>query len=208
MSNRKRTIELPDEGSEAVIIRGGIRVAFNADGGVTVYTNSDIKVRPAPGNNSAEEVVLTSARVTNQAYNIGDVLPDGWVVGPVSPDTGIVMAIEPAAGALDDYKTWHQGQDRAAELRGKGNANARQPSDSELNAIYNDVVKAGRNGNAKLNTSGFRPFSRYWSCTTNSGFRGNARIQCLGDGNRYWDYKADSIARVRCVRDEPGLTLA
>ncbi len=150
MSNRKRTIELPDEGSEAVIIRGGITVAFNAGGAVTVHTNGDVKVLPAADDDAKPGLGTTSpppepepsdplispppprpapsepfekwwpfrrraVSVTKKAYNIGDVLPDGWVVGPVSPDTGWPIAIEPAAGALDGYKTWSQGEHHATE---------------------------------------------------------------------------------------------
>lgn len=163
-----------------------------------------------PEQNNVPGVI--NASVDKRVYNIGDALPDGWVVGPRSPKTGIVMSLEPVAGALDGYKTWHQGQDHAAELRGQGHANARQPSadgnSDELNAIYNDVVKAGRNGNAKLNTSGSSPFGEYWSSTTHPVIRASARMQYFGDGDRHWDFKDGACARVRCVRDEPGLTLA
>jgi hypothetical protein len=149
----------------------------------------------------------TAAKNTN-VYEIGDVLPDGWVVGPVSSDTGKPIAIEPASTALDGYKTWHQGEEHAARLRGQGNANARQPSEGELSAIYNDVMKAGRNGNAKLSTSGSNPYGEYWASTTHPDLRDGARVQSFGDGLRRWNYKDDADARVRCVRDEPGLTFA
>lgn len=156
------------------------------------------------------DVIYTS--LDKRAYRIGDVLPDGWVVGPRSPKTGIVMSLEPVSGALDGYKTWYQGEDHAKELREQGHANARQPSadnnNDELNAIYNEVVKAGRNDNARLNTFDFHPFGKYWSGTTGPVFRGLARIQSLGSGLRFVLYKDDAFARVRCVRDEPGLTLA
>jgi|GEM_PF-1540118 len=165
-----------------------------------------------PAREQTNEPGVINASVDKRAYNIGDVLPDGWVVGPRSPKTGIVMALEPVSGALDGYKTWHQGEDHAKELREQGHANARQPSadnnNDELNAIYNGVVKAGRNGNAKLNTSGSLPYGRYWSGTSDPDGRDYARMQYFDDGNRSWDVKDDASARVRCVRDEPGLTLA
>lgn len=165
-----------------------------------------------PAREQTNEPGVINASVGKRAYNIGDVLPDGWVVGPRSPKTGIVMAIEPVSGALNGYKTWHQGEDHAKELREQGHANARQPNadnnNDELNAIYNGVVKAGRNGNAKLNTSGSTPYGHYWSGTTSPRYRDGARMQYFDDGGRYWDFKANAYARVRCVRDEPGLTLA
>lgn len=175
---------------------------------ITVITAGAIKLMPP----NPEQGGAISTTVTKQAYNIGDVLPDGWVVGPRSPKTGIVMAIEPVSGALDGYKTWHQGQVHAAELRDQGHANARQPSadnnNDELNAIYNDVVKAGRNGNAKLNRSGSNRYGIYWSGTTNTnpGHWDHARVQYFGW--YVWYVKAEACALVRCVRDEPGVTLA
>lgn len=193
---------------DATIITNGNITAYSTDGNVTAYTNGTVQLKaPAP-----EQTNGITATVTKKAYNIGDTLPDGWVVGPRSPKTGIVMAIEPASGALDGYKTWHQGEDHAKELREQGHANARQPSadnnNDELNAIYNEVVKAGRNGNAKLNTSGSSPYGSHWSGTTYPGFRDSARFQYFGDGNMFAYYKVVAYARVRCVRDEPGLTLA
>lgn len=178
-----------------------------------------------------------SATVTKKAYNIGDVIEaqdgwdqryTGWVVGPRSPETGIVMLIEPASGALDGYKTWHEGQDHAKELREKGYANARQPSsdlkgNDELSAIYQEVVKAGHNGNAKLNTSDSEPFGRYWSGTTvfhpyvpgywsgspdRPDYRNkpSAYMQHFDKqfgGRRGGIYADGARARVRCVCDAP-----
>lgn len=193
---------------------GSLTVDFSALNGVdvTVITGANkVQLTPA-GEQTPKESGALAATVTKQAYNIGDVLPDGWVVGPRSPKTGIVMAIEPVSGALDGYKTWHQGEDHAKELREQGHANARQPSannnNDELNAIYNEVVKAGRNGNAKLNTSGYYPYGGYWSGKMLPDDRGDAPVQCFGGGGRFWGFKGDAYARVRCVRDEPGLTLS
>lgn len=191
---------------------GGLTVDLSAldNADVTIITNGTIQLKaplPKPAND-----IEAAATVTKQAYNIGDVLPDGWVVGPRSPKTGIVMAIEPASGALEGYKTWHQGEEHAKELREQGHANARQPSadnnNDELNAIYNEVVKAGRNGNAKLNVSGSGPYGMYWSGTTLPDRRDGARFQYFDDGYRNAYYKVAANARVRCVRDEPGITLA
>ncbi len=146
--------------------------------------------------------------VTKEAYNIGDVLPDGWVVMGLSKDTGMPFSCEPEEGVLDGYQAWHTGEDHAVKLRDAGNQNARQPTDKELNTIWEDVVKAGRNDNAKLNTNGSRPYGKYWSSTPDPNNSDDARIQYLGDGSRLWDYKDGRHARVRVVRDEPGLKLA
>ncbi len=177
---------------------------------VTIVTGGTVQLK-APAKEQTHEPGVIHASDDKRAYNIGDTLPDGWVVGPRSPKTGIVMAIEPVTGALDGYRTWHQGQDHAAELRGQGHVNARQPSadadNDELKAIYDHVVKTGRNGNAKLNTRSSLPYGGYWSGTTNPGHRASARVQYFDGGYRHWIFKDAAYARVRCVRDEPGLTL-
>jgi len=188
---------------DATIITNGNITAYSTDGNVTAYINGTVQLKAS----APEQTNGLAAAVTKQACNIGDVLPDGWVVGPVSPDTGFVMSIEPAAGALYGYKTWYQGQARAAELRGQGNANARQPSRNELNALYNNIVKAEHNGNAKFGESVFGPFGEFWSSTTLLFTQGGARIQFFDNGARDWHYKDLATARVRCVRDEPKLSL-
>ena len=88
------------------------------------------------------------------AYQVGDVLPDGWIVGPVSPRTGQPIAIEPVSGSLDGCQTWHKGEMHALLLRKEGHLRARQPDNGELRAIYNSIVIANRNVNAQFNTSG------------------------------------------------------
>lgn len=174
---------------------------------VAVITSGSVRlVAPTPEQTNALGVI--NACVDKRAYKIGDLLSDGWVVGPASPDTGIVMAIEPAAGALKGYRTWYRGEDHAADLRGQGNASARQPTANELNALYNNVVGAGRNSTARFNTSGPGPYGGYWSSTTNPAGPDDARVQYFDIGSRHWICKDGDNARVRCIRDEPGLTLA
>lgn len=181
--------------------------------GVVISVGADDTVQfkaPAPEQTSTKSGGLT-ATVTKKAYNIGDTLPDGWVVGPRSPKTGIVMALEPVSGALDGYKTWYQGEDHAKELREQGHINARQPSadnnNDELNAIYNEIVEAGQNDNAELNTSASFPLGKYWSGTVVLDFRNFAQLQDFYTSDRRIEYRDRPQARVRCVRDEPGLTL-
>lgn len=180
---------------------------------VTIIGNADgISIKQTPVKEPTNEAGAIKTSVDKRAYNVGDVLPDGWVVGPRSPQTGIVMAIEPVSGALEGYKTWYQGEDHAKELREKGNANARQPgadnNNDELNSIFNEVVKAGRNQKAQFNASGSDPYGRYWSGTSHPVYRDYARMQYFGDGIRGGYFKVYAYARVRCVRDEPGLMVA
>jgi hypothetical protein len=137
-------------------------------------------------------------------YHIGDVLPDGWIVGPVSPDTGKPMGVEPLEGSLEGYKTWDEGEKHAAELRNQGHANARLPSAGELSALYNDVVKAEHDDNAKLLND---QHGVYWSSTTNPDNPDGAWVQYFSNSFTSWYYKDDQIARTRCVRDEPDIRL-
>lgn len=202
----KRNIDLGTNFEGAVRVNG-VCIEVSAGGDIVAYTNGSVKLRP-PANGempSAEERVTAS--VNKQAYNIGDVLPDGWVVGPMSPTTGKPMAIEPVSGALKGYETWHKGEEHAEALRIQGHTGARQPDFDELNAIYNGVVKAGRNRNAQFDVSGFKPYSGYWSSTTLPVLRRFARVRFFSESPT-WHSKDDAYAHVRCVRDEPGLTLA
>lgn len=226
MTNDAKKLELKDEFAGVVLEKSedGRRLVVDLSAlsgvDVTVKTSGGtVQLKaPAPEQNNG-----ATATVTKKAYRIGDVLPDGWVVGPRSPKTGIVMAIEPVSGALDGYKTWYQGEDHAEELRKQGHANARQPSadtyNDELTAIFYEVVKAGRNGNAQFNTSD--PDSDHWSGTGyhSDNYRWNlgwpqrdqkqAYAFCFsGGGNSSIHYRRSPIAYVRCVRDEPDITLA
>lgn len=159
-----------------------------------------IRTDPTPANKVEKPV-------NKGVYQIGDVLPDGWTVGPASPHTGKPVAIEPACNALDGYQTWYDGQRWAEILRKQGNLNARQPSARELNAIFNDVVKAGRNGNALLNDREYNGSvgSRYWSSTPSFLF--SAKIYAFFDGEKGSLSKSYTSANVRCIRDEPEITL-
>ncbi len=172
---------------------------------VTVITTEDSVVKQTLAEEQTNEPDFINT-VDKQAYSIGDVLPDGWILGPVSPTTGKPMSMEPVSGTLKYYRTWEDGEEHAKTLRDQGHANARQPDENELEALNSDVVKAGRNQNAQLITmntmNGYdRPDDRYWSSLT----RGNmsAQFHDLEDNKQFWAYKRDHEAYVRCVRDEP-----
>lgn len=178
---------------------------------VTIITGGTVQLKAPAREQTPEqndEPGVLHASVEKRAYKIGEVLPDGWVVGPVSPETGIIMAIEPVSCALRDYQTWYQGEDHAAKLRGQGHANARQPTSRELKDIDDHVVKAGHNKNAQFSTSSYYPLGKYWTSKPDQIIPFISRTHDFGIGFQLWDLKIDPIARVRCVRDEPGLTLA
>ena len=148
------------------------------------------------------------APIKKKTYQIGDVLPDGWIVGPVSPTTHKVIAIESPKTAPQEYRRWHAGESHAEKLRTQGHTNARQPNSNELTALYNEIVKADRNQAAQLNTEPY--IGKYWASDSpqSAGRQPNiAYIQRLDSGVRAEEFKDDVIARVRCIRDEPELQL-
>jgi hypothetical protein len=193
---------------------GALTVDVSALNGVnvTVITNGNgrvMKLTPVEeqANAQGHDEGVINASVDKRAYNVGDVLPDGWIVGPVSPTTSKPIAIEPVAGALEGYQTWYKGEDHAKELRGQGHAGARQPDADELSALYNGVVKAGRNQNARFNTSGSVPYGGYWSSTPHRYVPGFARMQYFDAGYRFWHFKGGASAQVRLVKDLENITL-
>jgi len=145
--------------------------------------------------------------VTKEVYNIGDILPDGWILMGVSPDREVPFSCEPSATASNAYETWYSGNRRADDLRSKGHMTARLPSIYELKVIWEKVVKAGRNENANFDThEGL--FGGYWSNSPMQNDR-QGRICTLGlkTGKIHWDLRESKLSRVRLVRDEPGLKL-
>ncbi len=145
--------------------------------------------------------------VNKKAYNIGDTLSDGWVVGPVSPTTGHVMSIEPADRALSGLQRWQDGEDHAEYLKSQGHINARQADTTELNALYNDVVKADLNEAAKFETGDGQFHSGHWASSDHKNGEEAAQIQFMDNGRTNWGHKMSYGAHVRCVRDEPDIEL-
>ena len=179
-----------------------VDVSALGDIDVTVVTSGHGKVMKQ----TLVEELDNTQTVTKEAYNIGDILPDGWVVMGISLDTDMPFSCEPKESALDGYQAWRTGENHALALREAGNLNARQPTDKELNTIWEGVVKACRNDNAKLNTSGSRPYGKYWSSAPNLSCPDHMRFQYLDSGRREWGLKNDR-ARVRAVRDEPRIKI-
>ena len=216
---RKKHIDMGGAFGPVSINVNGLEISVDAKGNATIITDGTVtaygrNIIAHSDNVTIKPVTETGSKgaletsMDPQACNIGDKLPDGWIIMGVSPDTGEVFSAEPEANVLDGYQTWHKGEERAKDLRDAGHKNARQASKEELSVIYNDVVKAGCNDNAKFNTSGSFPYGIYWSSTQGRDGPDFAWVQYLDDGHRLWLHKDDACARVRCVRDEPGLKLA
>jgi hypothetical protein len=190
MDHRRRTIEIPDNDSEALIIRGGIEVAFNRGGGLTVYTNGDVKVRPAV-NDDAKPRAKT-------APEIGDTMEDGAIFAGISPDTGRRMYTRPADAPLT--MKWREAMNYAANLDAHGHKDWRLPSKDELDVLYQNRNKGALKGTFRTVNRGSGFARWYWSCTKhpdNSSSVYNVNFTVGGGG---WDVKDNYDLSVRCVR--------
>jgi hypothetical protein len=185
MDHRKRTIELPDDDSEALIIRGGIKVAFNSTGGVAVYTNGDVAIRPAVNDDAAPAVPTENAKP-----KIGDTMEDGTIFSGISPDTGRPIYTTPADAPL--AMEWKRAMNYAADLDAHGHRDWKLPSKAELNVLFENRAKIGG-----FNTSGSFPAGYCWSSSEKD--TSSACYQRFSDGvQRNYD-KLVGLS-VRCVR--------
>jgi hypothetical protein len=182
-----RTISLGDDFGDVVVVANGRQVKISADGVVSL---------PAPANDSAAKA--------ESVPEIGKPLADGWIYLGTDPETGEDYSLEPAAGAIG-VATWYEGEKHAADVKKQGHRNAHQPTEKELNDIFNKIVKGCKNDAAKLVTSGSALAESHWSSTTNPGYRGDARMRSFSDGFESWGYKGGCAASVRVVRSEPRL---
>ena len=187
-SGKKQEISLGDD-FDAVVRYGGTTVELNADGNVTVktkgnavvYTNGDVKVRPA-----ANDVGPSAA----SAPRPGDRMEDGSIYAGVSPDTGKPMYATPADATLT--YTFNQAQKYAAELDAHGHQDWRVPTKGELNVLYNNRAAIGG-----FNESGSFPAGWYWS--SSQGSNNGAWDQRFSDGHQDVFFKLNDSS-LRCVR--------
>lgn len=176
MNNNGYKIELPDDGSEAIIIRGGITVAFNASGGLVIQTNGDVRKAPT-ANDDTKTAVKTE-------LTPGDKMPDGTIFAGISPDTGGPMYVTPAD--VPTAMNWQEAIDYAAQIDAHGHHDWSVPTKAELNAIFNNRAAIG----------GFKQ-DLYWSSTEND--TNGAWSQGFGSGLQNSYYGSNNLD-VRCVR--------
>ncbi len=169
-----------DEGSEVTVVRGGMRVEFNANGGVIVYQN-DVPVYPATNDSTPQ---AKAAVITKADLQIGDKMEDGTIFGGISPDTGKPMYVRPADEPLT--MKWKAAMDYAKKFEGHGHpaGTFRVPTSNELDVLFNNRAKIGG-----FNETGSNPAGWYWSSTQNDNL--NAHGQSFSDGHGLRDSKSN-----------------
>jgi hypothetical protein len=175
-------LQISDDDSDTIVIRGGIKVAFNRGGGLTVYTNGDVKVNPAV-NDDARPKVMADRR--------GDTMEDGTIFAGISPDTGRPMYTPPADAPLT--LKWNAATKYAAALDAHSHRDWKLPSKAELNVLFENRAKIGG-----FNGSGSFLAGYYWSSSEDSST--SAWNQSFSDGHQDFSlYKYNGLS-VRCVR--------
>ncbi len=177
-----------EEGSEAVFVRGGIKVEFNA-GGIVVYQNN-VPVYPA-ANDSAPQAAAPAA---NAGPQVGDKQADGTVFAGLSPDTNQPMYAR-SSDEPNTYK-WKKAMEYAARFEGNVHpaGTFRVPSKDELNVLFQNRAKIGG-----FNETGSNPAGWYWSSTESRDHAAYAWDQRFDDGTRGWYHKSNESS-LRLVR--------
>src|ERR1035437_1845410 len=80
-----------DDNSEAVVVRGGTRVEFNASGGIDVYGNVPVTRHPAANDTAAKathEIGVIESTGEHKGEIYGGIFPDGkpgWILEEPKP---------------------------------------------------------------------------------------------------------------------------
>lgn len=182
----KTQVVLLDDSTEITVVRGGIRVQFNANGGIDVYGNAPVTLH-APVND-----VAPKAQVKAAEPQIGDRMDDGTIFGGISPDTGKPIYVRPTDEPLT--MKWEQAMEYAARFEGHGKAAGtfRLPTGDELNVLFQNRAKIGG-----FNETGSHPSGLYWSSTQDGGE--GAFDQNFSNGDQHWHYQR-YLSAVRLVR--------
>lgn len=152
---------LVEDDADAVVVCGAVKVVFNANGGIDVYSHTPVTIHAA-----AEERARPAAA---PPIAVGDVMPDGTKYAGISPDTGRAMYAAPADAPL--MMKWREAMDYAA--RGEPSGAFRLPTRGELNALFHNRAEIGG-----FNEVGSELGVWYWS---------SASCGSLASGQRFSD---------------------
>lgn len=176
-SNGKVQLTL-EAGSEAIIVRGGIKVEFNTSG-IVVYQNN-FQVYP-PANDSAPQAdAVPAQRVAAENHPIGTEDAPGWQYSGVSPLTGKDYWIQTQdAGIMDHFNAVSYAKEHGVRLMSSAEGVQTYRRQGQLKGVF-DKNRG------------------YWLAE-----RGivNAEVQRFGDGVQLSINRYDERP-VRCVRDD------
>ena len=173
--NAKTNLVLEETSDTSVVVRGGTRVEFNAGGGIVVYSNDDVRVKPAVNDGVKPQA--------GAAPQVGDRMEDGTIFAGISPETNAAMYALSADAPL--RMQWQQAMDYAAKHEGHGHKDWRVPTTGELNVLFQNRAQIG--GFHETNSP---PAGWYWSSTEIADYPNCARLQRFNDGTQLWFRKS------------------
>jgi len=177
-----------EKGSTVTVVRGGVKVAFNANVGINVYGNVPVTVHP-PANDR-------TATTKNAEPLPGDKMEDGTIFAGVSPDTGeyLFAMWKDAPRPLE----WDLAKNHVEHLNINGHEDWRLPTKAELNVLFNNRANIGNFNESDDNFAGW-----YWSSEKHPNPSFGAWAQGFSDGAIVGDKRKRIVASVRPVRSEP-----
>jgi Protein of unknown function (DUF1566) len=200
-SGKKQEISLGDD-FDAVVRYGGTTVELSASGSVIVkmkgdaviYTNGDVKVRPAANDRIIGEGVIVEDLVpaAPSALRPGDKMSDGTIFAGTSPETHKPMYTTPEDAPLT--YTFNHAQKYAAKLDAHGHHDWRVPTKGELKVMFQNRAAIGG-----FNVTGAFPAGWYWSSTEHFNHDSLAWGQRFNGGEQD-SYRKNSDSSLRLVR--------
>jgi Protein of unknown function (DUF1566) len=189
-SNKTQEISLGSD-FDAVVRYGGTTVELSSGGDVVVktkgnavvYTNGDVKVRPAANDDNKPKT----------APEIGDEMDDATIYAGISPDTHQPMYARPK-DELGTY-TFNEAAKHAKNFTGHGHDDFHVPSKGELNVLWENRNKGKLKGT--FNETGSNPAGWYWSSSPYNLYY--AWAQRFSDGFQI-NVNRDNDSSLRCVR--------
>jgi hypothetical protein len=182
---KKREIYLGEDFGLLVVKRGGIKVVFNGDDDVDVFTNGAVR-----GHRAVDDSV-----VCRPMPQVGDEMEDGTVYAGISPDTGMAMYATPPDATLT--MKWEAAMEYAGKLDAHSRQDWRVPTKGELNVLFQNRAAIGG-----FNETGAHDDGWYWS---SSYFWNSAWIQRFSNGGQHNTtlnyYNTYQYAALRCVRE-------
>ncbi len=181
-------------GRTTVEMHPGGDLIVKTNGNAVVYTNGDVKVRPA-ANDSGE--------ATFEEPKPGNKMDDGTIYAGISPDTGRPMFAQAHDAFYASFQAEptvtlnYQAAQRFVMGLNKGNDcghnDWRMPTKNELNVLFNNRAAIGG-----FSESGLPPAGRYWASGVNPycDFAWNQRFS---DGDQIFYYRGNDSS-LRCVR--------